>query len=101
MELGLKRAFVVKKAAVLQSKASSSFAPATKTSLKRKNQANRGRTVKKTVNQPVILDPTGSQGIPSPPHHGTGKGLTSTRGPIINELIPQAPLLVKDKQHAV
>jgi len=101
MELGLKRAFVVKKAAVLKSKASSSFASAAKMSLKRKNQANRGCTAKKTVNQPVVSDPTGSQGIPNPHHHGTGKGLMSTRGPIINEPIPQAPLLVKDKQHAV
>ena len=101
MELRLKRAFAVKKAAILQSKVGSSSAPAAKTSLKRKNQADRGRTAKKTVNQPVVSDSTSSQGIPNPPHHGTGKGLMSARGPIINEPIPQAPLLVKDKQHAV
>ena len=101
MELGLKRALGVKKAATLQSKACNSSTPAAKTSLKRKSQADRGHTTKKTVNQPIISDPTGSQGIPSPPRHGTGKGLMSARGPIINEPIPQAPLLVRDKQHAI
>nr|POF07384.1 hypothetical protein CFP56_37451 [Quercus suber] len=60
MELGPKRALVVKKAIALQSKVSSSSALAAKTSLKRKNQADMGRTEKKTVNQPVILDSTGS-----------------------------------------
>ena len=101
MELGLKRALGVKKAATLQSKACNSSTPAAKTSLKRKNQADRGHTTKKTVNQLIISDPTGSQGIPSPPRHGTGKGLMSACGPIINEPIPQALLLVRDKQHAI
>ena len=59
----MKRALAVKKAAAFQSKVGSSSAPAAKMSLKRKNQADRGRMAKKTVNQLVISDPTCSQGI--------------------------------------
>ena len=63
IELELKRALAVKKTAAFQSKAGSSSAPVAKMSLKRKNQVDRGRMAKKTVNQPVISDPTCSQGI--------------------------------------
>ena len=73
-----------------------------KKNLKKKNQGDGERPLKKIVSQPVALDPTSPQGTPNPPRYGVGKGLMTAHGPVINELITLlVSLLVKDKQHAV
>ena len=88
MELGLKRVLAVKKATDLKTKAGSLYAPATKMSHKRKNQADGGHLVNKIFSQPIALDLIGSQSNPNPPCHGVGKGLMMPCVPVINELVP-------------
>ena len=60
MELGLKRALVVKKAVTLQLKAGNMSTPTARTNQKRKNQGNEERPTKKIISQPVALDLTNS-----------------------------------------
>ena len=60
MELGLKRALVVKKAVTLQLKAGNMSTPTARMNQKRKNQGNEERPMKKIISQPVALDLTNS-----------------------------------------
>ena len=69
MYLGTKRALKVKKVEALQIKAGGSSASIAKMSQKWKNQSNNDCPLKKGVNQPVNLCPSGSQGMPNPPQH--------------------------------
>ena len=102
MELGTKRALAVKKVVAFQLKAGNSSAPTAKTSLKRKNQDDGERSLKKIVSQSVISNLVGSQDTLDLPRLGMGKGLMTTRSPVLNEPVPSyVPLLVKDKQHAI
>lgn len=88
MELGTKRALVVKKVAALQLKASSLSAFTAKTNQKRKNQHDGERPLKKIGSHLVASDSVGSQGSPNPPRHGVGKGLMMACNPVLNESIP-------------
>lgn len=81
MDLGKKRALVVKKAATLRIKSGGSSALLVKVKTKRKPLSERKSPLKR-MSDTLTGTSEGSSQRNNPPCHGVGKGLMTTQGPI-------------------
>ena len=74
--------FVISKATTLQIKSGGPSTPSTKPGQKRRNSGDEKRPLKRTTNPLMGAGVSPSQKTHNPSHHGVGKGLMTSQGPV-------------------